>query len=145
MAGGKTYGAEWRLQKILDTPDIAFEMHGTTVTVPVERKFGSVEVIRAYVQHVCKKEGRTAPYVVVNNRMKAKATYSLGQINMPNFESARWAWREVVVLHEIAHHLAPHGGHGPIFQKTFTHLLDKYIGAEVGWIYSILAMEASNV
>lgn len=143
-ASGKTYGAEWRLAKILDTPDVPFTMHGCTVTVPVERKFGHIDTVRAYVNHVCTKEGRTPPKVVVNNRLKTKATYCLGTITMPSFD-APWAWRESVVLHEIAHHLCPSVGHGPHFQKTLARLLDKYIGPEVGWVYQTLAMEASNV
>jgi putative metallohydrolase (TIGR04338 family) len=144
MTDAKIYDAEWKLSKILETPDVPFTIHGCTVTIPVERKFGHIDTVRAYVKHVCNKEGRSAPYVVVNNRLKKKATYCLGTITMPNF-SATWAWRESVVLHEIAHHLSPGTGHGPHFQKTLVRLLDTYIGAEVGWVYSILATEAINV
>jgi putative metallohydrolase (TIGR04338 family) len=142
---GKVYDAEWRVCNILDTPDIPFQMHGTTVTIPVERKFGSVETVQAYVDHVCKEEGRSAPKVVVSHRMTRRAVYFLGEITLPNFDKARWAWREAVVLHETAHHLSSESGHGKEFREIFARLLDKYIGPEVGWVYQTLAMEAQNV
>lgn len=145
MSDGKTYGAEWRLCKILDTPDVPLVIHGTTVTVPVERKFGHIDTVRAYVDYVSTIAGCMTPKVVMNNRLKSKATYCIGTITMPNFDSARWAWREAVVLHEVAHHLAKVGGHGPVFQKNFTQLLDTHIGPEVGWVYSVLTMEANHV
>lgn len=140
----KVYDAEWRVCNILDTPDIPFQMHGTTVTIPVERKFGSLETVKAYVDKVCIDHNRVTPKVVVNNRLKKKATYCMGIITMPNFEE-RWAWREAVVLHEIAHHLSSTNGHDKEFRDIFAQLLDKYIGPEVGWVYQTLAMEASNV
>ena len=137
MASGKVYGAEWRIQEILTTPEVPFELHGCMLTVPVERKFGSVGAVHTYVDYVCRQQRTTTPDVVVNPRMFKQAHYRWGLITMPNFEQARWAWRECVVLHEIAHHLST-GGHGPEFQKEFKNLLDTYIGPEVGWAYSVL-------
>jgi putative metallohydrolase (TIGR04338 family) len=138
MSDGSVYGAEWRVADILATPDVPFVMHGCTVTVPVERKFGHIDTVKAYVQHVCEAEGATVPNVVVNNKMKKRATYCLGTITMPNFNE-RWAWRESVVLHEIAHHLTAGHGHDKVFQKALAQLLDKYIGPEIAWAYSVLA------
>lgn len=141
----KIYGPEWRVCNVLDTPEIPFEMFGTTVTVPVERKFGHLDTVKAYVNHVCMNENHTVPNVVINKRLKVHATYNWGTISMPLPEKGRWAWREAVVLHEIAHHFAPTNDHGKDFQKIFAKLLDKYIGPEIGWVYQILATEANNV
>ncbi|HYG93800.1 MAG TPA: TIGR04338 family metallohydrolase [Nocardioides sp.] len=46
-------------------------------------------------------------------------------IALPPFEvGGRWALRGLVVLHEIAHHLADEVGHGPRWRATFLRLLE---------------------
>jgi putative metallohydrolase (TIGR04338 family) len=53
--------------------------------------------------------------------------------------TARWALRELVLCHELAHHLRRHAeataaepGHGPAFQDDYAALVDLVIGPEVG-------------
>ncbi len=140
MSDAATYGPEWRIRQVLETPDVPFKMHGVTITVPHERKFGHIDTVRKYVEHVCTSEGFSVPAVVESKKLKNRAYYEpLGvRITMPNFDKARWAWREIVVLHEIAHHMQPFQGHSDPFQKTFADLLGKYIGSEIGWAYSVL-------
>lgn len=49
-----------------------------------------------------------------------------------------WALRELVVLHELAHHLDDdrrhHAGHGPEFCSRYLELVDSLIGVEAGFL-----------
>jgi putative metallohydrolase (TIGR04338 family) len=47
--------------------------------------------------------------------------------------SSGWAMREIVILHELSHHLATRGeSHGSAFTSTFLHLVREVMGPEVG-------------
>jgi putative metallohydrolase (TIGR04338 family) len=43
----------------------------------------------------------------------------------------RWAMREIVILHEIAHHLTKGDGHGALFAGTLLDLVGERIAPEV--------------
>jgi putative metallohydrolase (TIGR04338 family) len=50
-----------------------------------------------------------------------------------------WALRELVVLHEIAHHLSDaEPPHGPEFTATFCELAEAVMGPEVAHILRII-------
>jgi putative metallohydrolase (TIGR04338 family) len=60
-----------------------------------------------------------------------------GTIAVP--PAGRWAMRELVLCHELAHHLTFHSaggghdpGHGRAFVDTYVSLVGLVIGAEVG-------------
>lgn len=46
-----------------------------------------------------------------------------GHIELPP-----WAWTELVVLHEVAHVLSPGSKHGPLFARSFHHLVARKLG-----------------
>ena len=51
----------------------------------------------------------------------------------------RWALRELVVLHEIAHHLCPiEPPHGGPFASTFSELAGIVMGAEVEHVLRVV-------
>ena len=54
--------------------------------------------------------------------------------------SADWALRELVVLHEIAHHLCGPDGpaHGPRFTATFCALAAAVMGPEAGHVLRVV-------
>jgi putative metallohydrolase (TIGR04338 family) len=117
---------------------------GITVTLPPEAKFGSVESIRAYVDrvltHPAVKEAFpwVAPNVAVRRRKGvAKAHYSRLHREIAIPDQVDWAMREVVVLHEVAHHLAP-GGHGPAFTDAFLTVLGAVMGPEVALVLRVI-------
>lgn len=98
--------------------------------------------------------------VDVNRRTKAYARGGHGTITLPHDKTARWAWNEIVVLHEVAHNLTPEpswkscedvkhtgrGGaatcigrhyvscaaHGPEFAGIFLALVYAKMGREAG-------------
>ena len=50
-----------------------------------------------------------------------------------------WALRELVVLHEFAHHLAQADPpHGPEFVAAFCELAEAVMGAEVGYVLRVV-------
>jgi putative metallohydrolase (TIGR04338 family) len=154
----KVYAGEHRLQEMLDranayrnpAPDV--ELFGTTVRLPVERKFASVESIQDYVDTILALDavqeisGVTKPVVVRPRKGSTKAHYEAGTIAIPMGLAGRskWALREVVVLHELAHHLA-HDGHGPRFRYALAKLLEIAMAPEVGFVLQALwAIEGVN-
>ena len=132
-----TYEAEFILRDMLERGG-RVKMHGTVITLPVERKFGSLEHIKIYVDHVLKSYPEAGPCAVRQRRGNRFAHYESGTIaiNDPEYGKPGWAMREIVVLHEVAHHLARGDGHGSKFRGAFVHLVTEFIGPEVGWLLS---------
>ena len=63
-----------------------------------------------------------------------------GIIAVPERGAAGWAMRELVVLHEVAHHLAADSApaHGPQFVATFCELAATVMGPEVGHVLRVV-------
>ncbi|MFZ2241681.1 MAG: TIGR04338 family metallohydrolase, partial [Gordonia amarae] len=51
---------------------------------------------------------------------------------------SRFAMRELVVLHELAHALSPDGGHGPGFTSTLVELVRLVIGPQTALALRVL-------
>lgn len=147
------YGAEQLVRRIFDRalefPII--EVAGSHLTLPVERKFGSVVGVQAYVDAVLALEWvraawPTAGKVRVRERAgESKAHYSDGVIAVPTHQiGSSWALRELVVLHELAHHLSPSVPfHNAAFAGTYIRLVAELIGAEAGLLLRITFHENS--
>ena len=123
----RVYDAEHLVHRIFDRSAEfpVIEVVGSRITLPVERRFGSIDAVQRYVDGVLALEwvGRTWPRaadaVVVRERAgAAQAHYQrVGSVMaVPGYRAGSgWALRELVILHELAHHLAddieiPHGG-----------------------------------
>lgn len=149
------YTAEAQLARLFDraTNSPTVVIAGSTVTLPVERRFANIDSIQRYVDAVLKLPWVTAqwpdsadtPPRVRERRGTTKAHYDYQErvIAIPVAgPDARWALRELVVLHEVAHHLGngsvPDTGHGGEFTERFIALLEGVIGPEAGWIMRIL-------
>lgn len=127
----------------------SIEFFGARITLPPEARFASVGSVQRYVDDVLALPAVTARWpgsaalAVRTRRGVTAAHYELrdgaATIAMP--EQAGWALRELVVLHEIAHHL--HGGsagppHGPGFTTTFCELATAVMGPEAGHVLRVL-------
>lgn len=119
------------------------EVHGSTVTLPVERKFGSVASVQDYCDRVLALNWARAAWpragVPVTVRARAGNTaahYADDTIAVPVDRDGRWALRELVVLHELAHHLgeATEAGHGPAFVDRHLTLVGEVIGPEAAFV-----------
>lgn len=137
--------AEYLLRDLFDTAERISNrevtLDGIRLQLPPEAKFASIGSIQSYVDLVVgkgavtvreRKGGTMAHYEPFTKTIAICPTGS------------RWALREIVVLHELAHHLmhSEHttscAAHGPEFVATFTQLLADTMGAEVGLAYRVL-------
>jgi putative metallohydrolase (TIGR04338 family) len=149
------YAGENQVARLLDrAADFPIvEVAGSRITVPPERHFGDLPGVQRYVDAVLALDwvvrrwpGPAAVPVTVRERRGAtKAHYAFdpaagrGTIAVPvrGFDS-RWALRELVVLHEIAHHLtSPDVGHGPDFTACLLALADGVMGAEIALLLRV--------
>lgn len=119
------------------------EFFGTQLTLPPEARFGSVAAVQRYVDEVLALPAVRANWPAVGPlRVRARrgvnaAHYeSDGVIAVP--ATGSWAMRELVVLHEIAHHLCRvPPAHGPLFVATLCSLAESVMGPELGHILRV--------
>lgn len=122
-----------------------FDFYGSTLILPDERKFGDIESVQRYVDCVLKLNWVQEAYKRAQYPVHVRARKDAGQahyapflheIAMPVHKGSHhsWAMREMVVLHEVAHHLddQSEAAHGKSFAKIFQHLVSEIIGPEVG-------------
>jgi putative metallohydrolase (TIGR04338 family) len=144
------YTAEHGLRAMLDrshdAPTVC--VHGSTLTLPVERKFACLESIQRYIDAVLNLNWVKAQYENAQHPIKVRERQ--GQryahyepwthvIAIPPHERNRaWAMRELVVLHELAHHLDTGRGHSETFTDTFVTLVSELMGPEAGFVLRTL-------
>ncbi len=151
------YAAEELVGRILDrsatTPVV--EVAGSRLTLPPERHFADLDAVQRYVDAVLGLEwvrrrwpaAASRPVTVRERRGMTKAHYEheSATIAVPiRGRQARWALRELVVLHEIAHHLGAEGsggghdiGHGSTFAARLVELVDGVVGSEVALLLRV--------
>jgi putative metallohydrolase (TIGR04338 family) len=145
----KVYEAEQMVRRTLDSlagVDVpTFDFYGSSLVIPGERKFGDLASIQRYIDAVLAlnwvrdtwPERTVLPVHVRRRKGAAFAHYeSLGQVfAIPDHKpgESSWAMRELVILHELSHHLAPRGeAHGAVFASTFLHMVREVMGPEIG-------------
>ena len=148
----KVYAAEEFVRTLFDRAaehgNRAVEFFGTQLTLPPEGRFASAPAIQRYVDDVLahpavRQRWPTAgPLAVRARRGIAAAHYERSDdgatIAVPERHTT-WALRELVVLHEIAHHLcAAEPPHGPEFVATFCELSEAVMGPEVAHVLRVV-------
>ncbi|MEV6277173.1 TIGR04338 family metallohydrolase [Nocardia sp. NPDC051832] len=142
----KVYDAEQLVRGVFDRADEygsrTVDLYGSQITLPIERRFASVASVQAYADKVLALNWVRAQWdrasVPVRVRSRAGATaahYEAADavLAVPlHTGGTAWALRELVVLHEIAHHLATgfEAAHGPEFCCRYLELVDGVIGPE---------------
>ncbi|KZS58952.1 TIGR04338 family metallohydrolase [Mycobacterium ostraviense] len=149
----KVYAAEEFVRILFDRAvehgSPAVEFFGTQLTLPPEGRFGSVASVQRYVDDVLalpvvrQHWPKVAPLRVRARRATTAAHYEnrdgAGIIAVPDLNAADWAMRELVVLHEIAHHLCQvPPPHGPQFVATICTLTELVMGPEVGHVLRVV-------
>ncbi|WKG03750.1 TIGR04338 family metallohydrolase [Mycolicibacterium sp. HK-90] len=136
----RVYAAEQFVRTMFDRAaqhsSRAIDFFGTSLTLPPEAKFGSVESVQRYVDDVVARVG-AAPVAVRPRRGVTAAHYELidGQAVIAVPERHTWALRELVVLHELAHHVScADPPHGSDFVAAFCELCATVMGPEVGLV-----------
>lgn len=153
----KVYSAEQQMSNLLDTSATmgitTVEIAGSNLVVPIERKFGDLEAVQTYVNAVMAEIHDDYPRVPKRVTVRARkgngrAHYErLGsKIAMPPHHGweRSWAMREMVVLHELAHHLTRDADqcHGPEFVAAMIDLLHRFMGVEAAFMLRLLAHES---
>ena len=124
------------------------EFFGANITLPPEARFASVDSVQRYADDVLahpsvrKRWPGTEPLTVRARRGVTAAHYeydgNVATIAVPERQTT-WALRELVVLHEIAHHVCrAEPAHGPEFVATFCELTDAVMGPEVGHVLRVV-------
>lgn len=146
------YAAENQVGRILDRAagfPIA-EVAGSRIRVPAELRFGEIAAVQRYVDAVLDlpwvhsrwPDRALCPVTVRERRGNSRAHYEIAAavIAVPAAtHGPSWALREMVVLHEIAHHLggAADTGHGPGFAGRLLALVEGVIGTEAALLLRV--------
>ncbi len=149
----KVYAAEEFVRTLFDRAaehgSNSVEFFGAQLTLPPEARFGSLDAVQRYVDEVLalpalrKRWDDVAPLRVRARRAATAAHYEnrdgAGVIAVPDRADADWAMRELVVLHEIAHHLCDEQPpHGPQYVTTLCTLAELVMGPEVGHVLRVV-------
>lgn len=148
----KVYAAEEFVRTLFDRAaergNRVVEFFGANLTLPPEARFSSVETVQRYVDDVLALDSvrvrwpDTAGLTARPRRGLTAAHYErddgAATIAVPE-RGTTWALRELVVLHEIAHHLCDEDPpHGHAFVATFCELAGAVMGAEVGHVLRVV-------
>ena len=120
----------------------AVAVAGSTVTVPLEVRFGTLTAVADYVAAV---QARPAVAELfpraarVPLRVRPRAGSRAAHYEAPDtiaLHDGTPSLRELIVLHEVAHHgqhhdLAPGPPHGPAFAAMLLRLVEAVVGPEV--------------
>jgi putative metallohydrolase (TIGR04338 family) len=142
----KVYAAEEFVRTLFDRAaergNRVVDFFGTQLTLPPEGRFASASAVQRYVDDVLAHVGADEPLTVRARRGVAAAHYERTEdgatVAVPDRRST-WALRELVVLHEIAHHLSDaEPPHGPEFVATFCELAETVMGPEVAHVLRVV-------
>jgi putative metallohydrolase (TIGR04338 family) len=148
----KVYAAEEFVRTLFDRAaehgNQVVDFFGTQLTLPPEGRFATVESVRRYVADVLVMPGVRESWpgvsaLSVRSRRGVTAAHyeRTGDdacIAVPEGRTT-WALRELVVLHEIAHHLcSAEPPHGPEFVATFCELAGTVMGPEVAHVLRVV-------
>lgn len=148
----KVYAAEEFVRTLFDRAaehgNRVVEFFGTQLTLPPEGRFASAPSAQRYVDDVLAHPAVRARWpgagaLTVRPRRGATAAHyersdDGATIAVPDHRST-WALRELVVLHEMAHHLSDaEPPHGPQFVATFCGLAEAVMGPEVAHVLRVV-------
>lgn len=149
----KVYAAEEFVRTMFDRAgehgSNSVEFFGGQLTLPPEARFASVAAVQRYVDDVLalpsvrQRWPGAGPLSVRPRRAATAAHYEnrdgTGVIAVPDRRSGDWAMRELVVLHEIAHHLCnARPAHGSRFVTTLCALTETVMGPELGYVLRVV-------
>jgi putative metallohydrolase (TIGR04338 family) len=142
----KVYAAEEFVRTLFDRAaehgNRVVDFFGTQLTLPPEGRFATVAAVQRYVDEVLAHVGTDRPLTVRARRGVTAAHYERvddgATMAVPDRRST-WALRELVVLHEIAHHLCDaEPPHGPEFVTTFCEVAEAVMGPEVAHVLRVV-------
>ncbi|GAC1527439.1 MAG: TIGR04338 family metallohydrolase [Marmoricola sp.] len=143
----KVYAAEDLVARILDHTGVVaaqIELHGSTLVLEQERRFGTLEAVQAYVTAVQgqpwyrQRYPNIAPLTVRHRRGNHAAHYDPAQheiaVHYSERAGAAWSLREMIILHEMAHAATDGVSHDPRFAAEFIKHVRQVIGESVAFL-----------
>lgn len=149
------YEAENLVHRIFDRSATypVVEIAGSRLTLPPERRFGDLRATQGYIDRVLALRWvrRSWPRAALPVRTRERA--GSGQAHyeragavmaVPTHRTGSgWALRELVILHELAHHLGaddevPHGG---AFVGRLIELVDGVVGPEAALLLRVSMLD----
>ncbi len=144
----KVYEAENLVHRMFDrSADFpVVDVAGSRLTLPVERHFATLESVQIYVDAVLATAAVRArwpradlPVAVRERSGQQRADYQrlTAVVAVPlHVGNHAWALRELVILHELAHHLADteEEAHGPAFTERLVALTGEIVGPEAAFL-----------
>lgn len=136
------YEVEDRWSALLDNGG-TLDFFGSRLTLPVQRRFGSVSVMQTYVdwvlthQGVVEQFGTLSPVMVRERAGQTKAHYDPATSTIAIPMESGWAARESVLLHEVAHHVIARGNaawHGTAYASAMVTLVTCALGPEAALV-----------
>jgi putative metallohydrolase (TIGR04338 family) len=149
----KVYAAEEFVRTLFDRAaehgNRVVDFFGTQLTLPPEGRFATALSVQRYVDEVLTHPAVRARWAAVGAlTVRARRGVTAAHYERPDDYGAaiavpdrrsRWALRELVVLHEIAHHLCDaEPPHGPEFIATFCGLAEAVMGPEVAHVLRVV-------
>ncbi|MET9328268.1 TIGR04338 family metallohydrolase [Tsukamurella sp. NPDC003166] len=154
MQRAAVYRAEEMVRGLFDHGGVgrSVDVLGVPLTLPPEARFASVESVQRYADRVL----GPGEVRVRARRGASGAHYESGTgrtpvVAVPAGRDGAWALRELVVLHELAHHVAlsaagpgsaDDAAHGPSFTAAFVELATRVMGPEAGLALRIVYTES---
>ena len=148
----KVYAAEEFVRTLFDRAaehgNRVVDFFGTQLTLPPEGRFASAPSVQRYVDGVLAHPAVRARWPAAD-ALKVRARRGATAAHYENSDDAAaiavpdrrttWALRELVVLHEMAHHLSDaEPPHGPEFVATFCELAEAVMGPEVAHVLRVV-------
>lgn len=136
----KVYRAEQQVAGALSTSSGNFDFFGSKLFVQPETMFCTLDEIRIYVDEVIRKFEIRSKLLISSvhvrerkGNLEAHYEYETKTIAIPT--NTNWAMRELVILHEVAHHItwertSEVAAHGTEFLQTYLELVAAELGAE---------------
>lgn len=142
----RVYGSEQQVRRVFDlartTGSPLINLCNSQMVLPDEVLFGSLAGAEKYLHRVQSTDWYTErwpdsrPVSVRQRKGNQKAHYQHDGVIALHDTQQRgqaWAMRELVVLHELAHHVTrPYEAHGAEFCGAFIHLVSNAMGGVAG-------------
>ena len=155
----RLYDAEQQVRRQLELAAAGartVRVASSTIVLPLEVRFGALAAAQRYVDALRSTaafrrafpQAAATPLRLRPRRGDSRAHYEPPDtiaVHQPEHGSA-WSLRELVVLHETAHHAAHHDlppepAHGPGYAGAFAWLVTEAMGGEVGLLLSTALAE----
>ncbi|MFI8566240.1 TIGR04338 family metallohydrolase [Rhodococcus sp. NPDC078407] len=154
----KVYDAEQLVRTMFDRAEERglrmVQVMGSQITLPIERKFASLDSVQAYVDAVLALGWVAATWPDAGRRIIVRARSGSGAahyerdtatIAVPLHRgNTAWALRELVVLHELAHHFGDEDEpqHGGAFVDRYITLVGEIVGSEAAFVLRAMMAES---